>query len=427
MTLPAFRSRLVFALLAAAAALPLALAALVLDGKSDVAAADSVKLADVQHAIAVLRAHDPRRALPGQLTAARLNESDLALLLNHGAHRAFGGRAEVRLAPGVATLHLSQPLPLLPGAGRLWLNASAELGQGQGLPQLASLRIGRLPLPTALAGPLVRRALAHGGVDPSLLELRDTIDQVAFGQDTLTVAYRWQADTTARLLSALTPAAERERLRAYSDLLVRLAEAHVQATGGAAPIALPALIGPAFRLARERSATAGSDPVHENRAAILTLALYTTGRGVAALVPAAHDWPRPYRLPVVLAGRDDFPMHFMISAALAMEGTSPLVNAIGLAKEVADSRHGSGFSFNDLAANKAGLRFGQMALAEPEALQHKLAAGVAESSLMPDVQDLPEFLSASEFAARFGGVGAPPYQRVLADIEKRIGGLTLYR
>jgi len=413
------------ALLTAALGLPLLLAALVLSFDADVPAADGVRLADVQHALAVVRTHDPRRAPPGQVTAAALNESDLALLMNHGAHRAFGGRAEVRLMPGTATLHASQPLPFLRSIG-LWLNVEAGLRQTAGLPELAWLRVGHLPLPTALAEPLLRRGLAHWGVGEELLEMRSVIDRVAFGQDSLTLVYRWQADTTSRLLSALTPGAERERLRAYSDRLVQLVDAHIAASGQQ-PLPLLQLLGPIFELARERSAAAGDNAAYENRAAILTLALYTTGRGVVAIVPAAHDWPRPIRLPVTLGGREDFPMHFMISAALAMEGTSPLVNAIGLAKEVADSRHGSGFSFNDLAANKAGLRFGRMALEQPGALQQRVAAGVAEASLMPKVDDLPEFLNQAEFVARFGGIGAPPYQRLLADIEQRVGGLPLYR
>jgi hypothetical protein len=409
-------------------ALPLAalvLAALVLSPHSDVPPAETVALADVQHALAVLRAHDPRRAPPGAVTAAALNERDLALLMNHGAHRAFGGRAEVRLSPGVATLHASQRLRLDRFGFAPWVNVVAELQQRAGLPELVSLRLGRLPLPTALAEPLLARVLVHWGVGEELLDLRDVIQRVIFGADSLTLVYRWEAGTSARLLSALTPAAERERLRAYSDRLVTLAAEHA-ARAGDQPLALTALIGPIFELARTRS-EAGGDAANENRAAILTLALYTTGRGVVAIVPAAHDWPRPLRLPVQLAGRDDFPLHFMISAALAMEGTNPLVNAIGLAKEVADSQRGSGFSFNDLAANKAGLRFGRMALEQPEALQRRLAGGVSEKSLMPDTADLPEFLSQAEFTARFGGVDAPGYQRLLADIERRIGGLTLYR
>ena len=42
-----------------------------------------------------------------------------------------------------------------------------------------------------------------------------------------------------------------------------------------------------------------------------------------------------------------------------VESTGALAQAIGLAKEVADARAGSGFSFNDMAANLAGTRFGE--------------------------------------------------------------------
>ena len=50
-----------------------------------------------------------------------------------------------------------------------------------------------------------------------------------------------------------------------------------------------------------------------------------------------------------------------------------------------------------------------------------------EESLVPDMADLPEFLSAAEFARRFGGVGGAGYTRLQADIERRVDALTLYR
>jgi hypothetical protein len=36
------------------------------------------------------------------------------------------------------------------------------------------------------------------------------------------------------------------------------------------------------------------------------------------------------------------------------------------------------------------------------------------------VRDLPEFMAEPEFLRRFGGVGAPPYRQMMADIEQRI-------
>ncbi len=133
---------------------------------------------------------------------------------------------------------------------------------------------------------------------------------------------------------------------------------------------------------------------------------------------------------VTLAGRTDFPQHFTISAALTATAGSPLSDAVGLYKEVDDARRGSGFSFNDIAADRAGTRFGALAMAGPDArarLETVLARGLREADLIPDVRDLPEFMAEPEFLRRFGGVGAPPYRRMMADIEQRIAALPLYR
>ena len=128
-----------------------------------------------------------------------------------------------------------------------------------------------------------------------------------------------------------------------------------------------------------------------------------------------------------MAGRVDFPLHFLVSAALATESSTPLSKAIGIYKEVADARHGSGFSFNDVAANRAGTRFGQRITESAPALQRRLAGGVDDADLLPRTDDLPEFMPEAEFQRRFGGVGAPAYLALLAEIDRRIADLALYR
>jgi len=132
-------------------------------------------------------------------------------------------------------------------------------------------------------------------------------------------------------------------------------------------------------------------------------------------------------LRLTLHGRDDYPQHFLISALLAAEGGGPLANAVGIYKEVMDSRGGSGFSFNDIAADRAGTRFGELAVSDPARMQLALNAGVGEYELMPDVSDLPEFLAEPEFLRRYGGVGAAAYRNMLADIETRIDNTPLLR
>jgi hypothetical protein len=145
-------------------------------------------------------------------------------------------------------------------------------------------------------------------------------------------------------------------------------------------------------------------------------------------VPAAAQWARPAPRTVTLAGRDDFPKHFLISAAIAAEAGSELADVIGVYKEIEDSRRGSGFSFNDIGADRAGTRFGEEASRSAERarrLARALASGVKESDFMPDVADLPEFLPEAEFVRRFGGLDGPGYKRMMARIEARVAALPL--
>jgi len=85
--------------------------------------------------------------------------------------------------------------------------------------------------------------------------------------------------------------------------------------------------------------------------------------------------------------------HFLISAGIAAAGGSRLADAVGLFKELDDSRSGSGFSFTDLAADRAGVRFAESATGPNAARLQGLLADKAEESLfMPRVRDLPEFM-----------------------------------
>ncbi|HWH77387.1 MAG TPA: hypothetical protein VNT76_08445, partial [Candidatus Binatus sp.] len=104
-------------------------------------------------------------------------------------------------------------------------------------------------------------------------------------------------------------------------------------------------------------------------------------------------------------------------------------DAVGLYKEIADSRGGSGFSFNDIAADRAGSRFGEYAANQTTAkvLAQKLSGNINERDFMPATQDLPEFMPEAEFKRRFGGVDGANYKKMMAEIERRVATLPLYR
>lgn len=373
---------------------------------------------DIQRAKDFLQRNDPRLSPGPQMRQLTLDQADLNLLLGHLALRWPLFAAELRLQPGMALLRASKAVP---GTG-VWLNVEARLRQGPRLPVIESLRIGHLPVPAVLANWALQRAKLRlqDGAEAQLASA--LIAQIAFGPQHMRLAYRWQADSLDQALATLWPAAEQQRISAYHTRLVAVAGAYKP---GAA-VSLAELLPPLFALARERTAQ-GNPPAAENRAAVLTIALHANHRGWAKLMPAARAWPVARPLTVTLAGREDFPLHFLVSAVIAIEGGGPLADAIGVDKELADARSGSGFSFNDIAADRAGTRFGLLAIQSPLKLQAVMVTGLQEQDFMPNVADLPEFMREGDFARRYGGVGAPGYLAMMKEIEDRLDGLAVFK
>ncbi len=50
---------------------------------------------------------------------------------------------------------------------------------------------------------------------------------------------------------------------------------------------------------------------------------------------------------------------------------------------------------------------------------------ITEADLLPSIADLPENMQDPEFVRRFGGVDAPAYKRLMAEIERRLDGVPL--
>ncbi len=391
-----------------------------LQAEPAVALSQDVNHEDVARALSLLRTHDPRQARAGVVSSALVRERDVEVLLNHAARRWFDAASRVRLQPRRATVQFSAHAPSNP-FGR-WLNLELQLEDTGGLPVIDSFRIGRLPLPPWLAERIGLYAVDRFGLRQELQLAAEVVRRVRFSPQQVLVTYAWQGDSMNRLFDGLLTADELKRLRVYSDRLVELTA--LRAPHIEMPMAQ--LLGPMFDLARQRSA-GGNDAAAENRAVLVALTLYANGRAVASVAPVARSWPQARPMRLMLAGRADFPLHFLVSATLASEGTTPLSKAIGVYKEVADARGGSGFSFNDMAANRAGTRFGALAVQDPQRLQDLVARGVSDSELLPRTDDLPEFMAEPEFVRRYGGVGAPAYNAMLAEIDRRIGLLALLR
>ncbi len=376
---------------------------------------------DIDRALRMLRRHDPRGRLPGIQRNVTLTPRDLELLVAQIGRRRGEPGVKVTLQSGAARLQLSLPVP----ANRFghWLNIDAQLREKPGLPMLQQLTIGRLQVPGWLAEAALPSLLALADVQKQADMVRRLVNHVAVTPQQLTVTYALPASPQQELAVGLLTPDDQARLQVYTQRLAELS-AQLAATG---PVSLARLLPPVFALARERSPDSAT-AARENRAALMALAFLVNDQalpGFLADLQGAQPGQPARPLKVTLLGRHDTPQHFLISAALSAKGGGALANAIGLYKEVADSQGGSGFSFNDLAADRAGTRLGLLAVGDPLAFQARLAAGVIEADLMPAVADLPEAMNAREFRNRFGGVGAPAYRQMMDDIEARLNGLSL--
>jgi hypothetical protein len=264
--------------------------------------------------------------------------------------------------------------------------------------------------------------------EPTLRALLASIDSYQLTEDHLVLSYRWQPDLLDQVASKgralLIDQVDRDRLLAY---VARIA-AVTQQGSTAGKLTLTDLLGPVFKEAQQRTGTLGYAAA-ENRAAIVAMMFYVQGIDVARLVgEPSHRRYRSKARPLTLRGRVDLAQHFLISAGIAAGGGSQLADAVGLFKELDDSRKGSGFSLADLTADRAGVRFAEVATgSSAERLQGLMAARPAESLFMPEVRDLAEFMPEDEFLRRYGGVGAPRYREVEADIEERIAALPIHR
>ena len=403
--------------------LPFAIAAalfLAVDGQPTIDRAAEVTPSSIERAQRIINRNDPRKLKSGARRTVAVNAGDLDLAANYLAHQFGGGSARVGLQNRSALVHASVKIPRLPV--NFYLNIEATLVERQPLPAIDSLRVGKLPIPAWLAHRLIANAPKFFRADLELATLDNIIQNVAIKERAVAVTYEWREDALKTLRAAVLPAEDRQRIAVYRELLVSVAQKH---TGK--KVSLTDFLVPFFRLARERSPQ--SDAAGENRAAILVLALYANGRSFEQILPEMNARPRPAQCELLLNQRGDFAKHFIVSAALAASAGSPLADAVGLYKEIFDSRGGSGFSFNDIAADRAGSRFGEVAGREATAknLQVKVGAGIGESDLMPATADLPEFMPEAEFKRRFGGVNGGEYNRMMADIERRIAALPLYR
>ncbi len=403
--------------------LPLVLVAAIymaIDLHPTVRRAAEITPGNIQSARQILAQNDPRKPAYRTRQSLTLNQQDLDLAANYLAYFYANGGARLTVGNGRIDLTASLRPPKAPVI--FYFNIGAILSSGGSALQFEELRIGQLPLPGSVGDWLVK-LIGTQLIGKDAYDLvNDAIKRVEIRNGQIVVGYEWPASSTGQLTAAVISAEDQERLRVYQERL-----ALINSSPKTRNVPLTELSAALFELATFRSQQFSA--AGENRAALVVLAFYVNGKSLGRLLPAANSWPRPTEQVVTLNGRDDFAKHFIVSAALAASAGSPLADAAGLYKEIADSRAGSGFSFSDIAADRAGTRFGELAagITSAQKFQQRLSGGIAEKDIMPATADLPEFMPEAEFKRRFGGVNGVEYKKMMAEIERRVAALPLYR
>ncbi len=369
---------------------------------------------------------------PTILSVSELDIRSIFALAKHAVRR-FSGKVQVTRRGMDATV--TYKLPANPW--RNYLNIRFGLNPSSSGMAIRSIRVGKLTIPGRVASTSLRYGLNISLGDNTGDQFLSSVSSVRFEQSVIKFRIKPVPDLKPRLQAFSKRLAKVRddvallgdpvRIGIYYAKLVALSKEN----SAEDTVSLAKFVGPLFRLAHSR----GGDPVEENRAALLALVIYFGDARFERLTgpvrTGALKGHRPKVSAVRLGGRRDLLLHFTISAGLRIVSDHGVAMAIGEFKELLDAaRGGTGFSFVDLAADRAGARFAEVATSEYGAarrLQTVLAASTSEQDFSPAFNGLVEGLSDTAFRKSFGNVNDRRYKAVVHEIDRRILSLRIFQ
>lgn len=382
---------------------------------------------DVARVKQLMRENDPRRLQSGDIRNVVVTERDLNLFLDYALSQAPGQQklqAQAALLENSAEMKFTYFMPENP-FGR-YLNVAVQFHPQSDQIKIEKLKIGAIKIPGWLINTVAKFAhhfLLLFKEYKNITNVVHSIKNIQIRAGQVSVVYQWQPETLTKLRAHgsdfLLTDVEKERLNAYNQRL-----AIISGSMNGQTVSLAQVFQPLFQFALERTNSLGQ-PEAENRALLLTLAAYSVGRNINRFIgnqAANQNFPMG-RLKLTLMGRNDLAKHFLVSAAISVSGGSGLANLAGIFKEMDDSRGGTGFSFADLAADRAGVRFAEFAIASPQNanwLQQQMSQSTTEMDFMPSVDNLPEGIQELAFKHTYRNLDSASYHLVESEIERRI-------
>jgi uncharacterized protein YfiM (DUF2279 family) len=351
-----------------------------------------------------------------------LTENDVNIAANYFLNRHFDSATRIKLNNAHLTTRISIALPDI--LFNRYLNISFNLKEQQGQLTPENFIAGQIKVPKIFSGFIIDTIIQLTALHNYYLQAKQHISKIKLTSNHLKVNYHYSPEAFSQILSLLALSVDDDSKIIYQQKLSEIIANHDQEWR----LSLAQLLQPLFHLAYQRSTL--DSAITENRIAILVINAYVNDREVKRFLPLPSSTAITVpKLSVFLYKRKDMAKHFMWSAALTAAGSSYLADMLAQEKEMADAQQGSGFSFVDLAADRAGMYFGKMATSSPltaRELQRGMAKIEDYTAFMPDVRDLPENLNEKEFKYRFNSTSNPSFQQILTLIDARIAASPVY-
>ncbi len=389
---------------------------------------------NIKEAKRIINENRPKRLYSNRKKTLHLSEGEINLLLSYAISQGLGSESlfsRVKVMNNSANITMTAKLPKRFFGD--YINLRLNVEKSEHLIDPGNCQIGQLKIPKVVLTPLIsflHRSLLKTARYADLWSHTKNIDQIDLKNKNVTVRYRLNYGTIEDIKDTgrtfLIPDDQQKRLILYYNHLSMLTQSYKTKQNAMVPI-----IKGMISFAQMNTQTS-HDPVLENRTAIQVLSLYSVGTRLdRILAKKYHNIIKSvYRTQLKFHNRSDLPKHFFVSAALTVSTGSKFANLIGLAKEIEDSDGGSGFSFADLAADKAGVLFGELAIATSNSanlFQEKIGHLKNEVAIMPSISNLPEGISQLEFKATYKDLDSKTYRLINLEIESRLRQCELYR
>ncbi|MFZ2171213.1 MAG: hypothetical protein WAW61_16445 [Methylococcaceae bacterium] len=368
--------------------------------------------------------HEGAKTKPDAIGTIELSEADLNLAANYLLNRYSQSAAKIELKNKMLRFTVTMALP--ENSLGHYVNISFRLGNDNSIerPSLKKFKAGKLLLPAKFAALVIKKIIRYTSLNDYFILATHPIKYVKFDQQKITIIYYTSRETLIQARNFLTQSGDSPELDVYQPKLAEIIAGHDPEWR----LSLADLLKPLFELAYQRSTL--ENAIEENKMAIMAINNYVNKKeskkilGIPASKPTAGQ-----QYSAFLYKRIDLAQHFIGSAAITASVNGQVARVVGEEKELSDAQRGSGFSFIDLAADKAGTRFGEMATSSPESAR-KIQKAMSEikdySDFMPDPRDLPEHMDEAEFKQRFQSIDSPAYHEVTKLIDARIAETPIY-